>query len=211
MNASVLRAPTCASLLSAMRGSAERVLVTNERAVHLARCTAVESDGLCAAAMTPTNGRPLPACDVGLHLRSLGLDSERCNLLLDRNRCPARFRRVVRACGARGFPRTVDGCQSPRAKALFATADTPNLYAHTRRRGWADLNETATQTWAVKGKAPGDVEQTVLAWATLARCRRAIVAPVPSAFSDTAALAAGVPLVGCCQQLPRARPRLRPK
>ena len=42
---------------------------------------------------------------------------------------------------------------------------------------------------------------TALAWLSLARCTIAIVAPVQSAFSDLAAQAAGVPLVGCCSAL----------
>ena len=42
---------------------------------------------------------------------------------------------------------------------------------------------------------------TIAAWLSLARCRRAIVAPIPSTFSNSAARAAGVPVVGCCTEL----------
>ena len=39
-----------------------------------------------------------------------------------------------------------------------------------------------------------------LAWRALAGCTQAIVAPIHSAFSKSAAQAAGVPLVQCCAQ-----------
>ena len=119
---------------------------------------------------------------------------------------------------------------------LFATADVPGMYAHTRPRGWTDLNEEASMTNGtserrmrserhVRGtKAEADRVvvatdeerelsddphvATIAACLGLASCRRAIVAPVPSAFSDSAALAAGVLIVGCCAELAHPPPQL---
>ena len=48
------------------------------------------------------------------------------------------------------------------------------------------------------------VARTVVAFLSLARCTRAIVAPVDSQFSATAALAARVPLAGCCTEVENA-------
>lgn len=217
-----LSAPQCRQMLTALRGSAEHLLMREPHAVHLARCTSTESDGGCVAAMQllpPNAGRAPPrlaSCDIGLHLRTLGLDSRRCNLLTSegRSRCPKRFHRALRSCtttstsGVRQamvFPRwhgRIEGCAHGNGTAaLFATSDARNIYERTRALGWSDLNESAAQTWAMDGETPLLVEPTLLAWASLARCRKAIIAPVPSAFSDTAALAANVPLLGCCTAL----------
>ena len=116
------------------------------------------------------------------------------------------------------FPRSVEGCL---AADPFATADQPAAYAKTRPRGWRDLNETAMHTvrrlggmtqqqqqqqpaggYGAGSGAVADARwaQTVTAWVALSRCTRAIVAPIPSAFSDSAAAAAGVPVVGCCSE-----------
>jgi hypothetical protein len=86
--------------------------------------------------------------------------------------------------------------------ALFATADDPALYAkHTRPLGWRDLGERAVRTWLLHNASErASAASTIAAWVGLTRCTRAIVAPVPSKFSDSAALVAGVPLLRCCQQ-----------
>lgn len=85
------------------------------------------------------------------------------------------------------------------------------MYVTTRTLGWHDLNETSTRTWTWARddephvRAPASVDlagnhhiSTVAAWFALARCTRAIVAPLASRFSMSAARAAGVPLHGCC-------------
>lgn len=111
------------------------------------------------------------------------------------------------AAAARGLP---PGSLPPHA--LFATADAPHLYRATRPHGWSDLDEEASVTWNERRTTPypaqlADVPRTAAAFVALARCTHAIVAPVVSHFSETAAMAAGVPLVGCCDELPAALAR----
>jgi hypothetical protein len=152
----------------------------------------------------------VPPCDVGLHLRSMKLDDGKCNLLLpepgpQQRECEYNWR-ARRCSNERGVSAIATGCPG---RHRFATSDTPSLYGFTRPLEWSDLNESATITWneAVDADFPaplGDVRSTMLAFVTLSRCRTAIIAPVSSHFSDTAALAAGVPLVGCCSELVRS-------
>lgn len=159
----------------------------------------------CLRAVHLVSPWPLPACDVGLHLRSMRLDDSKCDLLSmtrsvgtdcaftwRRRRCPAESLLQVASC--------------PTTLRRFATADSPHLYSTTREIGWHDLGETASVTWNERALTPypvqlADVRATAAAFVALARCRRAIVAPVVSHFSETAALAAGVPIFGCCTEM----------
>lgn len=105
-----------------------------------------------------------------------------------------------RRCKGETFSKVIAGCPGTNR---YATADARKLYRRTRAAGWRDLGEEASVTWNEATTTPypaqlGDVRATAAAFVSLARCRRAIVAPVMSHFSDTAALAANVPLVGCC-------------
>ena len=85
------------------------------------------------------------------------------------------------------------------------TSDDPNMYHVTRPRGWTDLNETALVTWneEAQGSTSAKVElgRTVLAWFSLARCSKAIIAPVDSSFSNLAAQSANVGFYGCCSAM----------
>jgi hypothetical protein len=86
-----------------------------------------------------------------------------------------------------------------------------------RALGWRDLNESATATWtevdeAEKQRAAAEgryaspaLVSTLIAWWTLSRCTVAIVAPVKSTFSATAAVVARVPKVPCCSHLDGSR------
>ena len=80
-------------------------------------------------------------------------------------------------CTRRHIATVHDPCPYP---AVLNITPTPPMF-----------HQVDTTSWAA----------TVTAWLTLARCKRAIVAPVVSRFSDSAAQTAGVPLVGCCSQL----------
>ena len=106
----------------------------------------------------------------------------------------------ARRCKGEAFSQVIAGCPGTHR---FATSDAPRLYKRTRARGWVDLRETASVTWNEGRTTPypaplGDVRRTAAAFIALTRCRTAIVAPIMSQFSETAAFAAGVPLVGCC-------------
>lgn len=168
----------------------------------------------------------LPPCDLGLHLRSMRLDDRACDLLSAAppatatqpatstcafawraRRCPTRSLGQLAACAPR---RSHPAAPTTR---LFATADAPHLYATTRPLGWADLGEEASVTWNERRNIAypaqlGDVARTAAAFVALARCRKAIVAPVVSHFSETASYAAGVPLVGCCEEVLHLLPPL---
>lgn len=148
-------------------------------------------------------------CAVGLHLRSLALDNPACNLIDAAGGCEFGWR--GRRCASQSLEQIARGCGGGGAR--FATADEPRLYARTRPIGWADLGEVASVTWNEGATIPyppgrlGDaqsVARTVVAFLSLARCTRAIVAPVDSQFSATAALAARVPLAGCCTEVENA-------
>ena len=186
---------------------------------------------LRGAHLTPHAARPIPVCDVGLHLRSMQLDHRACDVLSqpvvgigsDRSSPPPppppqagaageepcrflwRAQSGGRRCPTQTLAQVVAGCPGTQR---FATADAPRLYAQlTRPRGWRDLDEAASVSWNERATTPypaqlGDVGATAAAFVSLARCTRAIVAPVASHFSGTAALAAGVPLVGCCSEVP---------
>ena len=182
----------------------------------------------CIRRLRPRGHLPaLPPCTVGLHLRSLALDDPGCDLLRpavdgkEPQRCRLReasHRRMyaVRArhprCAAFPFPASIATSISTtgapissvctRGDSLFATADNVALYSrHTRTLGWKDLGEAAVRTWLLNSSTErATTMATIGAWVALSRCTRAIVAPVPSKFSDSAALAAGVPVLRCCQQ-----------
>lgn len=179
--------------------------------------------------LTTRAARPVPPCEVGLHLRSMRLDDRKCDLLLrsppppppppplpgsavaigapssDDDPHDCRFAWRHRRCPSETLDRVIDGC--PREARRFATADAPYLYAgYTRPRGWRDIGEHASVTWNERAITPypvqlGDVRATAAAFVALARCTRAIIAPVASHFSETASLAAGVPLYGCCSEM----------
>lgn len=174
---------------------------------------------------------PPPPCDVGLHLRTLHLDDSRCDQVrgTSTSSCAYRARGAARSrrpC-AEQFPQSVMGCPG---EARFVTSDKPALYATTRALGWRDLNETARVTWnepptaraastsvpeassppataALAAASAYDVGATVLAWFALSRCKRGVVAPVDSSFSN---LAADVAMRGrrgphsCCSALLKA-------
>tara|TARA_B110001452_G_scaffold59697_1_gene46493 strand:+ start:2504 stop:3670 length:1167 start_codon:yes stop_codon:yes gene_type:complete len=187
------------------------------------------------AALVARLGAP-PPCDVGLHLRTLHLDDSRCDQVRGtstpgcayswRIAAPAHSRRP---CAER-FPESVTGCPG---ELRFVTSDKPALYATTRALGWRDLNETARVTWnepprastsvpeasspaaaaALAGDAAAsayDVGATVLAWFALSRCKRGVVAPVDSSFSN---LAADIAMRGrrgphsCCSALLKVEQR----
>lgn len=155
---------------------------------------------------------PLPPCDVGLHLRTLRVDDPRCNVLLtpEAADCPLHGTRKQLERGScagaeqRRWPDgLLGGCPGT---SRFATSDDAGMFAATRRFAWADLNETPALTWTPRDRREREVQPptspalTVAAWAALARCSGSIVAPIRSRFSVTAALAAGVPLMGCCAE-----------
>ena len=218
----VLRKPRCEALLAALRGPATLVVVVRMQVMELGRCLQQElgrerGEFECTpeARLTEEIARPLPTCEVGLHLRTLAVDDPNCNLLSekdDASGCRFQHRGKDLRCGE-AFPALAEGCGSG---ARFATADTASVYVQTRAIGWADLNESAQRTWF--GVAPADGmplgrsyqlhdsvdttswASTVMAWLTLANCKKAIVAPIVSRFSDAAARSAGVPMVGCCSQ-----------
>ena len=222
----VLRKPPCETLLAALRGPKSLVVVVRMPANALKRCLKQklgrqlgQYDCTPEARLTEEVAHPLPPCEVGLHLRTLAVDDPHCNLLNDKADtvdtvgCKFQHRGKNRMCGET-FPALAEGCDGG---ARFATADTPDAYEQTRAIGWADLNESAQRTWF--GVAPNDGKplgtsyqlrdsvdttswaSTVMAWLTLASCKKAIVAPIRSEFSLAAARTAGVPLVGCCSQL----------
>jgi len=162
----------------------------------------------------------LPPCDVGLHLRSMQLDDHNCDLLAGTRgqavqpvggsdggggvaeQCAFTWR--AHRCKEQSLEAIATGCPG---EHRFATSDNPAVYrSYTRGLQWSDLDETASVTWNEGRHVPypaklGDVRATAAAFVTLARCQRAIVAPIISHFSETAAIAAGVPLVGCCSML----------
>lgn len=178
------------------------------------------------ARRTPGIVRPRRlACTVGLHLRSLALDDAGCDLLADSpsalcllpeaaTRRAQTRRSRSRHCAPFGFPQSITPAPRHDTRAvcrqgerLFATADDPALYTrHTRQLGWRDLGEEATRTWVQRAKRNASTHEqaatvaTVAAWLALTRCKHAIVAPVPSKFSDSAALVGGVPVLRCCQE-----------
>ena len=90
----------------------------------------------------------------------------------------------------------------------FATSDSPSIYALTRQHGWRDYGEHAIRTWEGPWlSAAGSrhlLTLTLRSWFALARCAYAIVAPVASSFSLSAAYAANVPVAGCCSLLRNA-------
>lgn len=107
----------------------------------------------------------------------------------NRRGCPPLARRFA----------SLEGCGRHR-RALFATSDSPAIYASlTRPLGWTDLNESALHPSSY-GAWPDAMRLNLIAWRALAGCTRAIVAPIASAFSKSAAQKAGVPLVQCCAQ-----------
>ena len=219
----ILRKPRCETLLAALRSSSPLVVVVRVHVEELKRCLEQElgrqsGEFECTpeARLTKEIERPLPTCEVGLHLRTLAVDDPNCNMLSDKVDavgCKFQHRGKNLRCGE-AFPALAEGCDS---RARFATADIADAYVQTRAIGWADLNESAQRTWF--GVAPADGKplgssyqlrdsvdttswaSTVMAWLTLATCKKAIVAPVESRFSTAAAMSAGVPLVGCCSQL----------
>jgi hypothetical protein len=219
------RVRDCADLRERLQRPSPAVLVLYglhvremlERCVEEVAVIEGESSSSCLGKvhLTSKPAQPLPSCEVGMHLRSMHLDDRNCDLLgaslamseshhHEAGKC--RFEWRKRKCAGETFENVIAGC--PGGEKRFVTADLPELYARTRSTGWADMGEVATVTWNERATTPypsqlGDVRATAAAFVALARCRRAIVAPVPSQFSITAALAAGVPLFGCCTEAKR--------
>ena len=103
------------------------------------------------------------------------------------------------------YPRTIEHCPGAEGARRYAAADAEGTYDATRARGWHDANDSAV---GPTGDAPAaQVAQTLAARQSLAGCTRGIVAPVPSAFSQSAAIVADVPLVPCCADLHEAERR----
>lgn len=256
-NASFPRVGTCEQLRSTIYGSAVTVALHGFPSRLLDRCLfeAHVAWPTCLRRLQPsfsivheqatpssslgnahavTARSPLPGCAVGLHLRTLAVDSgQRCNLLSDGNTSLSQRRRGVwhncaaeraarkRRCRTVGFPALIRGCsrhvgdavlppaERPMDSMLFASSDSVLMYTSTRQAGWHDLNETAVHaSFGWTRDRLFDLQRSIAAWLVLATCTRAIIAPIPSAYSDSAALAAGVPIIGCCQELRGVR-RLR--
>lgn len=140
--------------------------------------------------------------------------------------CPERWRweqkrtlwEPSKPCTGEDGVDAITGCPG---ETRYATSDDPAVYArHTRVLRWRDLGETAVHTaWGstCRGcRRPGvpdrtndtlavdfeeEASRTVGAWLSLARCTRAIVSPIVSAFSDLAARVAGIPIVRCCSRV----------
>lgn len=194
----ILRKPSCETLLGALGGLAPLVVVVRMAAFKLEGCLKAqllrprgEFECTSEARLTEEVARPLPPCEVGLHLRTLAVDDPlNCNLLsnkVDNAGCKFKYRgsKALRSCDE-AFPTLAEGCGGGGAR--FATADTADAYKQTRAIGWADLNESAQRTWF--GVAPWDGARlgqryqlrdsvdttawasTVAAWLTLARCKR---------------------------------------
>ena len=177
------------------------------------------------ACASPAGGRrhvaahPAPPCNVGLHVRTLAMDDERCNFFRERDTfndddgdsgCPFSHRRPIdfgvgccikNPCTAASL---VTGCPGDK----FATADAPVAYALTRSTVVGPQRAPRKRLTKSSSLGMGSTRQpprrraarsTVAAWWALANCRRAIVAPIRSAFSDAAAIAAGVPVKRCCK------------
>ena len=184
----------------------------------------------CIRRVRPVRPLAAPPCEVGLHVRTLTLDDPRCESSViagdpqgGSEGCPGHLRgRMLRRQSSPTcqdptsregmplpLPLALDGCGGARGLRLFATSDSPNTYSLTRPLGWSDLNETPALTWTWSdGQAPlaatSALQETARAWWVLANCTRAIVAPMSSAFSIVASLAANVPLHYCCAELQQA-------
>lgn len=210
--------PNCTSALAAIR-SDEPVV-----SLHKPRPCPVATSCLRKVVRQRWLRTALPRCSVGLHLRSLALDDAKCNAFggalspSEAARCSLRHgnRRPERTCQTaardrREFPLSVAGC--PGGARRVAVTDHHPLYASTRPLGWTDAGTHAVQTWSnladrarsrASSQRTGDSNRslglvaTINAWFTIARCKHAVVAPVRSAFSATAADAAGVPIFACC-------------
>lgn len=174
----------------------------------------------CLRHVQPLHALHVPPCDVGLHVRTLTLDDVRCNTLTldDTDACPSHIAGRLNMAKRDGawawgepWPQNIDGCPGGRR---FVTSDAPSIYATTRQLGWRDLKDAAETTWTehtqatgreVARRCPGRFDQTIAAWWALAQCTRAIIAPIKSTFSETAATAAGVPYVPTCRSLNASR------
>ena len=139
-NVTVERRLSCARLRVVLSGPSPRALVHSMHARELERCTSTEAFS-CLRRLKGTPPADAPPCDFGLHLRTLGLDNSRCNLVRGQHKQPARGgcpeRRLSR-CPEVPFPSSISGCGG----RLFATSDVPAIYKHTRALGWLDLNES---------------------------------------------------------------------
>jgi len=147
----------------------------------------------------------LPACDVGLHLRTMKLDDASCNAmdathnaLNGSAECAGRLlRKKAKACDIPKLNLNTEKCHGAR----FATSDSDAMYKQLT--SWANLGETAIATWSNGDKLTDARErqrryrETVRAWFTLASCKQ-IIAPVESAFWRSAARHSHSPHSECC-------------
>ena len=231
-NIHLLQRPTCEVLrtaltaLDASQSSSRRLLLVKLAHLRELRHCLDPRDPEAEACLHQHLRLSAPAvastmsCDVGLQLRTLALDDERCNLL-ERKRvdyadgrgetiaalsacrglAARRSSRVSFRCGRTRdrYPRGIEDCPGV---SRFATTDKPALFAATRRTGWRDLGEIRPVNPLIqRNESSRSAQATVTAWATLAGCTQGIVSPLPSAFALSASIAAGVPLVGCCSHL----------
>lgn len=132
---------------------------------------------------------PLPPirCEVGLHIRTMRLDDPKCSVF---NKCGARRARC-------SMPIMTEAQGKCDAKYRFVTADSDEVYSNLTK--WVNMGDRAVRTWNTRALVPkGEYNKTVQAFMLLSSCSRSIISPVPSQFSLTASVRAGVPLRHCC-------------
>lgn len=200
----VLVKPSCGEMREAFRSEASKVLVYYPHVREVNTCLdeihgKSRSKNRCMSHLTLVNSEhKLLPCDTGIQVRTLKLDDKMCDVWDEHSSatCP----RGAHATSCPGG--AAHGCEG----ALFATTDDPSVYDQLRPLGWKDYHEKAVVTWSpdkntmdeATAKALDEDEKTVVAWMTLAQCKR-IIAPVLSQYSISAAMVHDTPRDSCCK------------
>lgn len=127
-------------------------------------------------------------CSVGLHFRTMKLDDPKCTVFS--NKC--RMRRLL--CPMDTLINASNKCASTHR---FVTSDSSDIYEKLTK--WVNMGDRAVKTWNTDAVVPhAEFNKTIQAFMILSSCSKMIVSPVPSQFSLTASMKAGVPLQICC-------------
>lgn len=134
-------------------------------------------------------------CATGLHIRTMHVDSSRCNLFSDNDTCDLiDKRKVEKGCTLKYLNKALNKCNTINRVVV---SDWFETYKHLP--SWYNIGDHAVVTWNTNTNLTHrSVGFTIKAWFILSSCTSAIIAPVSSQFSALASFRANVPLYRCC-------------
>ena len=147
--------------------------------------------------ITYAHKMPKINCVTGLHIRTMHVDSSRCNLFSDYDTCDLIERRKVeKGCTLKYLNKALNKCNTTHRVVVSDWFET-----YKNVPSWYNIGDHAVVTWNTNHTRQSHKHSfayTIKAWFVLSSCTSAIIAPVQSQFSFLASFRANVPLHRCC-------------